>query len=132
MSGSMGVEKDLKKLLSTLSPVLEEGAYVFCTQHSPPHALKAQARMVLEEHEGTTLILERSLAHGLLHEGIFACIRLDVHSSLQAVGLTAAVSTALAHQGISANVVAGYYHDYIFVPYEKKEAALGCLKQLYL
>ncbi|MBN2963352.1 ACT domain-containing protein [Sulfurospirillum sp. T05] len=125
-------EKELQKLLSALSPVLKEGAYVFCTQQGPPHALKAQARMVFEEYEGTTLILERSLAHGLLHEGVFACIRLDVHSSLEAVGLTATVSTALAYQDISANVVAGYYHDYIFVPYEKKEAALGCLKQLYM
>ena len=125
-------EKELQKLLSALSPVLEEGAYVFCTQQGPPQALKAKARMVFEENEGTTLILERSLAHGLLHEGVFACIRLDVHSSLEAVGLTAAVSTALAHQGISANVVAGYYHDYIFVPYEKKEAALGCLKKIYM
>ena len=54
---------------------------------------------------------------------------LMIHSSLDAVGLTAAVASRLADHGISANVVAGYYHDHIFVPVEAAEQALGALKE---
>ena len=53
-----------------------------------------------------------------------------IHSSLEAVGLTAAVSTKLATKGISANVIAAYYHDHIFVSAEKAELALLALKEL--
>ncbi|WP_175108399.1 ACT domain-containing protein [Pararobbsia alpina] len=47
---------------------------------------------------------------------LFRCawITLTVNSALEAVGLTAALATALGNSGISCNVVAGAYHDYIF------------------
>ena len=54
---------------------------------------------------------------------------LSVNSSLDAVGLTAAVATKLSFYGISANVVAAYYHDHIFVPSEKADKALLALKE---
>ncbi|WP_238326176.1 ACT domain-containing protein [Marinomonas sp. S3726] len=53
---------------------------------------------------------------------------MTVHSSLDAVGLTAAVATKLAEHDISANVIAAYYHDHIFVQKEKADAALQALK----
>ncbi len=59
---------------------------------------------------------------------VFPLISLHVHSSLDAVGLTAAFSTALGNAGISANVVAAYYHDHIFVPTDKAEKALNVLQ----
>ena len=60
----------------------------------------------------------------------FRCITLRVHSSLRAVGLTAAVSAELARHGVSANVVAGYCHDHVLVPSEQAEEALGHLQNL--
>ena len=54
-----------------------------------------------------------------LNDVLFKLITLTVHSSLKSVGLTAAVTSKLAEYEISANVVAAYYHDHIFVPYEK-------------
>lgn len=84
------------------------------------------------ESEGLTLVLTKDKADesGLNYEGIFRQITLAVHSSLQAVGLTAAVSTKLTAKGISANVIAAYYYDHVFVPSDKAEAALRALKEL--
>lgn len=65
----------------------------------------------------------------LKFEGSFRQITLTVHSSLEAVGLTAAVSTKLASKGISANVIAAYYHDHIFVQSSKADAGLLALQE---
>jgi hypothetical protein len=53
-----------------------------------------------------------------------------VHSSLEAVGLTAAVAGALTAAGISANVVAAFHHDHVFVPADRAEAAMAQLDLL--
>jgi len=76
-----------------------------------------------------TLIVEKASAKGAgLHfDEVFNKITLQVHSSLEAVGLTAAVSTALANENISANVIAAYYHDHIFVPKKDSTEALRAL-----
>nr|WP_275889019.1 ACT domain-containing protein [Desulforhopalus vacuolatus] len=63
------------------------------------------------------------------YEGVFKGITLTVHSSLEAVGLTAAISSKLAEKGISANVIAAYYHDHIFVQTEKAEMAMEALNE---
>jgi len=68
--------------------------------------------------------------HKLSYDAVFNKITLEVHSSLEAVGLTAAISTALTKHNISANIVAAYYHDHIFVPKKKAKVALKVLKQL--
>ena len=67
---------------------------------------------------------------GLEPSAVFRCIRLNVHSSLQAVGLTAAISTRLARHGISANLLAGAYHDHLLVPAGDAERALCLLEEL--
>ena len=84
------------------------------------------------EEEGPTLILEESDAHNEGLQILFrsAWITLTVHSALSAIGLTAAVSSTLADNNIPCNVVAAAHHDHLFVPVEKADQAMACLKQL--
>jgi hypothetical protein len=51
-----------------------------------------------------------------------------VHSSLEAVGLIATISAALAREGVSANVVSGFFHDHVFVPVGREAVAMGVLE----
>ena len=55
---------------------------------------------------------------------------ISVHSSLEAVGLTAALTRVLTNRGISANVIAAFFHDHILVPYSKTAEALDTLIEL--
>lgn len=124
---------DLHALLAGLAPVLRDEEYVFATVEgstTPPEGLAPLASFV--EEEGVSLIVERSraAAAGLAHAGVFRCITLTVHSSLEAVGLTAAVVNALAEAGISANVVAAFHHDHVFVPATDAERAVEVLRAL--
>jgi hypothetical protein len=130
----MSGETDLNKLIGTMQPVLSELEYVFASldKDSPISLALLQPLGMFYEKEGLTVIVLKTHADALeiAYQGAFQCITLNVHSSLDAVGLTAAVSGALTRQGISANVVAAYYHDHIFVPTEKAAQALCCLKDL--
>lgn len=123
---------ELDELLKSMSPEINSGEYVFCTvagNYSDYAHLNPRAFFV--EKEGLTLIIPVEMAEKaqLGYEGKFKQITLMVHSSLNAVGLTAAVATKLASYGISANMVAAYYHDHIFVQIEKAEEALMALKE---
>ena len=127
-------ETNLDKLLSSMSPKLQPQEYVFCCLESDHSAysegLNLDAIATFREEEGLTLVLEKSAADkaGLSYDSVFNCITLTVHSSLDAVGLTAAVATKLAEHDISANVIAAFYHDHIFVQVEKAHAAIAALK----
>lgn len=122
---------DLKKLLASLEPVLHEGVYVYATL---PHdsSIPPQALAMFKEREAMTVVLQKADATALGLNFIFECawISLTVHSSLEAVGLTAAFAAALTEAGISCNVIAGYYHDHIFVPFKRRQEALEVLKRL--
>ena len=127
----MSGETDLQALLTNLTPVLTEGVYVFGSQSElDEDALSKWTPLaMIREPEGWTWVLPlaQAQAANLPVEGRFRCIRLDVHSSLEAVGLMAAVSTVLAQRGISANMLAGFYHDQILVPEGDAQRALDCL-----
>ena len=123
----------LEELLKTMSPELQAGEYVFCTVKgdlSDYVHLNPIASFI--ESEGLTLIMKDDVAtkEGIDFDGRFKQITLMVHSSLSAVGLTAAVSNKLTEHGISANVVAAYYHDHIFVQSEKAQEALAALQEI--
>jgi hypothetical protein len=123
---------DISTLLKHITPQLHEGSYVFCTVTHPEQINLQDIIATFREKEGTTLILSRETADRLQlpYTYIAAWITLTIHSSLEAVGLTAAFSTALANAGISCNVVAAYYHDHIFVAVADAEKAMQTLKSL--
>jgi len=123
---------ELDVLLKSMTPEIKSGEYVFCTvdgDYSDYAHLNPLASFV--ESEGLTLIVSVEAAEEaqLPYESTFRQITLTVHSSLDAVGLTAAVATKLASYDISANVVAAYYHDHIFVQSEKADEALLALQE---
>jgi hypothetical protein len=124
--------RDLDSMISQLLPHLRGGRYVFATavDGQPPAGVRPV--MTFIEDEGLALILEQSQADaaGVPYDLTFAWITLRVHSALDGVGLTAAVSTALADAGISCNVVAATHHDHIFVPIADAQAALAALDAL--
>jgi len=126
-------EKNLEILLSIMSASLTEGDYVFCTVKNSKYGDYADARPIatFTEAEGLTLVMLKNTAEslGLSFEGVFKCITLGVHSSLDAVGLTAAVAGKLAAHGIAANVIAAYYHDHIFVQSKLADRAIGILSE---
>ena len=130
----MSGETNLNKLLGSMQPVLSKPEYVFASLDKDSLVSLAMLEPLgtFYEKEGLTVIVLKTNAEalGIRYQGVFQCITLNVHSSLDAVGLTAAVSTVLANEGISANVVAAYYHDHIFVPIVKANQALSCLQQL--
>ena len=129
MSGST----DLDHLLRAASPALDEEEYVFVSlPASYGDHLDWAPLAVFREEEGLTFILRRSVAdaNSLDYEESFRRITLQVHSSLAAVGLTAAFSAALAEANISANVMAAFYHDHIFVPAADAERAMIALAGL--
>ncbi|PMM43788.1 ACT domain-containing protein [Vibrio breoganii] len=124
--------KELDQLLKSMKPHLQEEEFVFCTVEGKlSDYIELNPVGTFIEPEGLTLVLERRIAEQkqLPFDGAFRMITLTVHSSLEAVGLTAVVSTKLAEKGISANVIAAYYHDHIFVPAAKAELALQALNE---
>lgn len=129
-------ETDLAKMLATLQPHLHDEEYVFCTMGNGRYGDHPELEPIASflEAEGLTLVIPKHHAdeHGIAYEGVFRCITLSVHSSLDAVGLTAVVATQLTQHHISANVIAAYCHDHIFVPAHHADEALAALHALGL
>ena len=123
-------ETNLATLLQSMQPTLMREPYSFGLL--PEGQTFPGAFALIREAEGTTVIapLAELDAAGIAHQGPWARISLTVHSALSAVGLTAAVATALTREGISANVVAGYYHDHFFVQADRAEDTMAVLKNL--
>jgi len=130
----MSGETDLETLISKMRPVLDPARYVFCSfpEKSLSELTAYEPVGLFREKEGLTAILpvERANELGLAEAAGYRRITLTVHSSLEAVGLTAAVSAVLSARGISANVVAAFYHDHVFVPEKRAEEAIAALEEL--
>ncbi len=126
----MSGESDLAALLRTMEPELRPGRFVFTTTRQVPAT--ADPVVLVREAEGMTLVLDQAEADrlDLPYEYVAAMITLRVHSSLAAVGLTAAVAGRLGAAGLSCNVVAGFFHDHLFVPYDDAERAVDLLRRL--
>jgi hypothetical protein len=126
-------EKDLDNLLRSMAPHLTDGEFVFCTLKEARYGDLAIAKPIASfaEKEGLSLVVLKEDANklGLDYEGVFRCITLGVHSSLEAVGLTAAVSACLTEHGISANIIAAHFHDHVFVQSEMADRAIHVLSE---
>ncbi|PIE33615.1 ribonuclease H [candidate division KSB3 bacterium] len=114
----MSGEHDLHMLLAAIRPKLQPEKYVFCTvesEYTLPQGLSP--RCIFREAEGTTVIVTKQDAErlSLSYQYVSRMITLNVHSSLEAVGFLAAVTSKLAEHGISVNPVSAYYHDHLFV-----------------
>ena len=126
---------EIGTLLRKMKPVLGSDEYVFITKNYSrltAEIIELDPIATFLEKEGITAVISKDLAveKNISFNGVFKKITLEVHSSLEAVGFTAAISTALATQNISVNVIAGYYHDHIFVPTDKAYFALSILSEL--
>jgi uncharacterized protein len=126
----MSGETDLGRLLSGLDPELHEGVYVFATLPSEMPGLNPV--MTFTEAEGITVILRAEEADraGVPSVSPSAWITLRVHSSLEAVGMMAAIAAALTEAGISCNAVSAYHHDHLFVPWPRARDAMDVLHAL--
>ena len=122
----MGVPTEWRQV----DPVLQPGRFVFVSVPEVPGGAEPVATIV--EPEGVSLVLhaDAAAAIGLSPHFVAAMITLQVHSSLDGIGLTAAVSAALSAAGIACNVIAGYHHDHLFVPYERAHEAVELLRAL--
>jgi hypothetical protein len=129
---SMDPTKELNYLLRHISPRQNPGKYVFVSLPTLENISENEIMALIREREGITLVLNKLYAdlHKLPYDFVAAWITLEVHSSLEAVGLTAAFSKALGQAGISCNVIAGFYHDHIFVPEQQADRALEALLKL--
>lgn len=125
-------ERDLRKLLHGMRPELNPGRYVFTTVPDGDVPGGVTPVVAVTEREGLTLVIPeaQALESGLVHDFVAGWVTLRVHSSLDAVGLTAAVSLALTDAGVSCNVVAGFHHDHLFVPYARATEAVELLEAL--
>ncbi|WP_309023329.1 ACT domain-containing protein [Pelagicoccus sp. SDUM812002] len=130
----MKAEKDLLKLLENVEPVLLDGDFVFLSFEQAVYGERLDLSPIVSvrEREGLTLVVprEKADANNLVYESVFRSITLSVYSSLEAVGLTAVVAGVLAEKGISANVVAGFHHDHVFVQSERAKEAVAAIASL--
>ncbi len=128
----MSGETNLTTLIRNMSPVLQTGEFVFSTVKNTDHIPREDSIGEFKEPEGVTIIIDRKKAEhlNLSYEYIASWITLEIHSSLDAVGLTAIFSAELAKHKISCNVIAGYYHDHIFVDKKDENKAITVLKKL--
>lgn len=117
----MSGERDLRRLFSALQPKLSVHRHTFAEAQDAE--LSPDVFAIVREDEVVTAIR-------VSPDGAWARISLGVHSSLHAVGLTAAISAALAERNVSANIIAGLHHDHILVPWEQREEALAALRGL--
>lgn len=128
----MAGETDLATLLAGLAPQLDPEPYVFATLAPGAVAPAGIAPLAtFREAEGLSIVVRAAEWNGGADSSAgYARLTMTVHSSLDAIGMTAAIAAALTEAGISANVVAAYHHDHIFVPWNRRNDAMTAIRAL--
>ena len=123
-------ETDLAAMLESLDVQRRPGVFTYIAVEVPTPGLLASAHAVVREGRLTTIVLPLDAAAraGRTPTVELAWLTLTVQSSLEAVGLTAAVSTRLAAADIACNVIAGYQHDHLLVPVDRADDAIEVLR----
>ncbi len=116
---------DRAAMLAGMAPVLNPRRFAYRTL-GVGEAVPGDAISWFREAEGVSVIVPAGDGEG----PVLCWITLTVHSALDGVGLTAAVSGALADAGIACNMVAAHHHDHLFVPEADAQAAMAVLKAL--
>lgn len=131
MSAVVVGETDLQRLLAGLAPELAERPRAIRSQPAS-EAVPADAIMLFREQEGTTIVVavDDAAVADTQDKALWAQITLRIHSSLEAVGMLAAIASALAARDIPCNAVSAYYHDHLFVPWVRREDAIDALREL--
>jgi hypothetical protein len=126
----MSPETDLARMLASLDIEQRPGRFTFVTGDWP--ALRSVAHAIVDESEGRTYVVgvDDAVSVGAPVGFEAAWLTLTVWSSLESVGLTAAVSAALAADGISCNTLAGFHHDHLLVPADRADDAVRVLRSL--
>ncbi len=124
-------ETDLQSLLKQMQPVLDDEQMVFCSlpaDEAEKYLMSCQG--YYREQEGVSLIIDKAQADldNLIYNSVFRRISLMVHSSLEAVGFLSRITEILAAQGISVNVVSGYFHDHLYINVKEAENAIMILE----
>lgn len=124
-------ERDLGRILEGFSVTRRPGTYVYVVDPPVPFAAD-DIEAVVRESEGVTFVVETSVARAAGHQAEFeaAWITVDVQTALDGVGLTAAMSAALAAVGVPCNVLAGFHHDHLLVPVSLADRAIDTLEGL--
>ncbi|MFZ2754804.1 MAG: ACT domain-containing protein [Lysobacteraceae bacterium] len=129
-------ETDLQRLLAGLAPELAARPRAIRSQPTG-EAVPADAIMLFREQEGVTVVVvvDEVAADAVAFdrtrdEALWAQITLRIHSSLEAVGMLAAIANALAARDIPCNAVSAYYHDHLFVPWVRRDDAITALREL--
>ncbi len=119
-------ETDLQRLLAGLAPELSERPRAIRSQ-AVDASVPAGTIMLFREAEGVTTVVEVDPS---ADEPLWAQITLRIHSSLEAVGMMAAIAAALAARDLPCNAVSAYYHDHLFVPWSRRHDAIAALQAL--
>lgn len=128
MSGITNLSEVLKSLIISC----DDCEYGFATKQDANFLFEKPMFAVIQEEEGLTLVAQTQYLKekGLSYEGVYAKLTIEVHTSLELVGLTAVLASKLAENNISANVIAAYYHDHIFIPFNLRKQAIDALNTL--
>jgi uncharacterized protein len=123
---------NLQEVLDSMQISCNNIEYGFATLPIDADIAPRDILAMFYEDEGLTVIAPTGYLdfQSISFEGPYARLTIESHTSLELVGLTAALAKKLTDVGIPTNIVAAYYHDHIFVPYDARDKAAEALISL--